>query len=63
MGREKCVPFGISIDPFYREENLAYLRRFVSALDEGHGVPHNWSRINKYFNKNGADHIRNPTGT
>lgn len=45
------------------EKNLAHLRRSVSALDEGHGVPHNWSRINKYFNKNGADHIRNPTGT
>lgn len=62
-GPREGTPFEVSIDPFYSRENLAHLRRSVSALDEGHGVPHNWSRINKYFNKNGADHIRNPTGT
>ena len=38
VGREKRIPFEVSIDPFYSEENLAHLRRSAKALDEGHGV-------------------------
>ena len=40
VGREKRIPFEVSIDPFYSEENLAHLRRSVSALNEGHGTAH-----------------------
>jgi len=40
VGREKRIPFEVSIDPFYSEENLAHLRRSVAALNEGHGTAH-----------------------
>lgn len=40
MGREKRIPFEVSIDPFYSEANLAHLRRSASALDEGRGIAH-----------------------
>ena len=40
MGRERRIPFEVSVDPFYSEENLAHLRRSAAALDEGRGIPH-----------------------
>lgn len=40
MGREHRIPFEVSVDPFYSEENLAHIRRGVKALDEGHGITH-----------------------
>lgn len=40
VGRERRIPFDVSIDPFYSSENLAHLRRSVRALDEGHGEVH-----------------------
>ena len=40
VGREKRIPFEVSIDQFYSEENLAHLRRSVAALNEGHGTAH-----------------------
>ena len=40
MGREKRIPFEVSIDPFYSEANLAHLRRSAAALDEGRGIAH-----------------------
>lgn len=40
VGRERRIPFEVSIDPFYSEENLAHLRRSVASLNEGHGVTH-----------------------
>ncbi|MEE8721684.1 MAG: type II toxin-antitoxin system RelB/DinJ family antitoxin [Eggerthellaceae bacterium] len=40
MGREHRIPFEVSVDPFYSEENLAHIRRGAKALDEGHGITH-----------------------
>lgn len=40
MGRERRIPFEVSVDPFYSEENLAHLRRSAAALDAGHGAVH-----------------------
>lgn len=40
MGREHRIPFEVSVDPFYSEENLAHLRRSVADLNAGHGVTH-----------------------
>lgn len=40
MGRERRIPFEVSVDPFYSEENLAHLHRSAAALDAGHGAAH-----------------------
>lgn len=40
VGREHRIPFEISVDPFYSENNLAHLRRGVAALNAGLGVEH-----------------------
>ena len=40
VGREKRIPFEVSIDPFYCESNLAHLRRGIEALNAGKGVEH-----------------------
>ncbi len=40
MGREHRIPFEVSVDPFYSEENLAHIRRGAKALDEGRGITH-----------------------
>lgn len=31
--REKRIPFEVSVDPFYSEANMAYLRKVVSDID------------------------------
>ena len=33
MRREKRLPFEVSIDPFYTDANLSYLRRIASEVD------------------------------
>jgi len=38
--REHRIPFEISADPFWSEENQAFLRRSVAQLDAGQGVSH-----------------------
>ncbi len=38
--RENRIPFEVSADPFYSEENMRFLRNAVSALNEGKGVEH-----------------------
>jgi DNA-damage-inducible protein J len=40
--REKRLPFDVTTetDPFYRESNLAHLRRGIDALNSGKGVEH-----------------------
>lgn len=38
VGREKRIPFEISVDPFYSESNLAHLHRGIVALNSGNGV-------------------------
>jgi len=40
VGREHRIPFEVSMDPFYSENNVAHLRRGVTALDAGLGVEH-----------------------
>lgn len=40
VGRERRIPFEVSVDPFYNEENLAHLRRSIAALNAGRGVAH-----------------------
>lgn len=40
VGREKRIPFEISVDPFYSESNLAHLRRGIIALNSGKGTEH-----------------------
>ncbi len=38
--REHQIPFKISIDPFYSEENIAHLKKAIIDLDSGKGVEH-----------------------
>ncbi|MCR5825313.1 MAG: type II toxin-antitoxin system RelB/DinJ family antitoxin [Oscillospiraceae bacterium] len=38
MRREKRIPFEVSVDPFYSEENMSYLRRVMAEIDAGKAV-------------------------
>lgn len=40
MGREHRIPFEVSVDPFYSEENFAHLHRSIADLNVGHGMEH-----------------------
>ena len=40
MIREKRIPFEVSVDPFYSEENQKRLREAFDALDNGEGSEH-----------------------
>lgn len=35
VGREKRIPFDVSIDPFYSDSNIRYLERKKREIDEG----------------------------
>ena len=35
MTREKRIPFDVSVDPFYSESNMAYLKRVVADIESG----------------------------
>ena len=35
VGREKRIPFEVSVDPFYSSENIAELKRRVAELEDG----------------------------
>ena len=35
MKRERRIPFDVSVDPFYSEENMNYLKRVISEIDSG----------------------------
>ncbi len=35
MGREKRIPFEVSVDPFYSDENMDRLRERVNDLESG----------------------------
>lgn len=41
VAREKRIPFDVTADPFYSEENMKHLRNAVKALNEGKGIEHN----------------------
>ncbi|MCM1540324.1 MAG: type II toxin-antitoxin system RelB/DinJ family antitoxin [Blautia sp.] len=38
MTREKRIPFDVSVDPFYSESNMAYLRQVTGDIDAGRSV-------------------------
>lgn len=38
--REKEIPFKITIDPFYSEENTKHLKKAILDLENGKGVEH-----------------------
>lgn len=40
MGREHRIPFEVSVDPFYSDENISHLRRSMQDLEHGHVVSH-----------------------
>ena len=40
VGREKRIPFEVSVDPFYSEENMARLKKAIQDLDAGKGTMH-----------------------
>lgn len=40
VGREKRIPFDVSVDPFFSESNMAHLQRGIAALNTGQGVEH-----------------------
>lgn len=40
VGREKRIPFEISVDPFYSEENMKRLRKSIADLNAGKGTMH-----------------------
>lgn len=35
VGREKRIPFEVSVDPFYSEENMLKLRNSIVQMDTG----------------------------
>ena len=38
MTREKRIPFDVSVDPFYFESNMAYLKKVVEDIESGKAV-------------------------
>ena len=35
VGREKRIPFEVSVDPFYSDSNIRYLENIVSDIKDG----------------------------
>lgn len=40
MTREKRIPFEVSIDPFYSDENMARLRKSIAQMESTGGTVH-----------------------
>jgi DNA-damage-inducible protein J len=40
MTREKRIPFEVSVDPFYSEENMARLRKSIAQMEATGGTVH-----------------------
>lgn len=40
LGNEQRIPFEVSVDPFYSEENMARLKKSIADLDAGKGKMH-----------------------
>ena len=40
MTREKRIPFDVSVDPFYSEENMARLRKSIAQREATGGTVH-----------------------
>ena len=35
MHRERRIPFEVSVDPFYSDANMSYLKKVLSEIDSG----------------------------
>ncbi len=35
MTRERRIPFDVSVDPFYSDENMNHLKRIISDIESG----------------------------
>ena len=40
MTREKRIPFDVSVDPFYSDSNMNYLRKVISEIESGSSELH-----------------------
>ena len=40
MAREKRIPFEVSVDPFYSDENMARLRKSIAQMEKSGGTVH-----------------------
>lgn len=40
MTREKRLPFEVSVDPFYSDENMARLRKSIAQMETAGGTVH-----------------------
>lgn len=40
VARENRIPFEVSVDPFYSEENMARLKKSIADLNAGKGTVH-----------------------
>lgn len=40
VSREKRIPFELSVDPFYSEENMTRLKKSIDDLNAGKGTMH-----------------------
>ena len=40
MTREKRIPFEVSVDPFYSEENMSRLRKSIAQMEHSGGTVH-----------------------
>ena len=40
MTREKRIPFDVSVDPFYSETNMNYLKKVIDEIDSGKAKLH-----------------------
>lgn len=40
VARENRIPFEVSVDPFYSEENMARLKKSIADLNAGKGTMH-----------------------
>lgn len=40
MTREKRLPFEVSVDPFYSDENMARLRKSIAQMESTDGTIH-----------------------
>jgi len=38
MTREKRIPFEVSVDPFYSESNMMYLKKVVEDIETGKAI-------------------------
>ena len=38
MKREKRIPFEVSVDPFYSDVNMSYLKKVMADIDSGKAV-------------------------